>query len=61
AFFWKNQGFVEHAREVGLAAMPQLGVVYQRHHRFKLGELLETLRSTSLREKIMQVKCIITG
>lgn len=61
AFFWKNQGFVEHAREVGLATMPQLGVVYQRHHRFKLGELLETLRSTSLREKIMQVKCIITG
>ncbi len=26
AFFWRNQGFVEHAREVGLASMPQVGV-----------------------------------
>ncbi|MEW5967737.1 MAG: DmsC/YnfH family molybdoenzyme membrane anchor subunit [Pseudomonadota bacterium] len=31
AFFWRNQGFVEHARESGLAAMPQLGVVMERH------------------------------
>jgi DMSO reductase iron-sulfur subunit len=27
AFFWKNQGFEEHARETGLAKMPQVGVV----------------------------------
>ena len=27
AFFWRNPGFVEHARESGLARMPQLGVV----------------------------------
>ncbi len=27
AFFWKNQGFQEHAREAGLADMPQVGVL----------------------------------
>jgi DMSO reductase anchor subunit len=31
AFFWRNKGFVEHAREVGLADMPQLGVVPDPH------------------------------
>ncbi len=31
AFFWRNKGFVEHAQEVGLADMPQLGVVPSRH------------------------------
>jgi DMSO reductase iron-sulfur subunit len=31
AFFWRNKGFVEHAREVGLAEMPQLGVVPDSH------------------------------
>lgn len=27
AFFWKNKGFEEHARDIGLANMPQVGVV----------------------------------
>ena len=27
AFFWRNRGFEEHARQTGLAAMPQVGVV----------------------------------
>ena len=27
AFFWRNRGFVEHARESGLAEMPQIGVI----------------------------------
>ena len=31
AFFWRNKGFVEHARETGLARMPQLGVVPDGH------------------------------
>lgn len=31
AFFWRNKGFVEHAQQVGLAEMPQLGVVPDRH------------------------------
>jgi DMSO reductase anchor subunit len=31
AFFWKNQGFEQHARETGLANMPQVGVVPDAH------------------------------
>ncbi|MEN8130215.1 MAG: DmsC/YnfH family molybdoenzyme membrane anchor subunit [Pseudomonadota bacterium] len=61
AFFWRNQGFVEHAREVGLADMPQLGVAYQRHHPFKLVELLETMRTTSLREVFAQARRALSG
>jgi DMSO reductase iron-sulfur subunit len=61
AFFWKNKGFVEHARETGLADMPQLGVVYERHHHFKLSELLQTVRETSVSDKLGQFKRIFTG
>lgn len=60
-FFWKNQGFVEHARETGLADMPQLGVVYEKHHSFKLNELIETIKTTSMNDKIDQFKRIFTG
>ena len=31
AFFWKNKGFEEHARDIGLAEMPQVGVAALRH------------------------------
>ncbi|BFM14668.1 hypothetical protein R50073_08510 [Maricurvus nonylphenolicus] len=31
AFFWKNKGFEEHARDIGLAHMPQVGVVMDAH------------------------------
>jgi len=31
AFFWKNKGFEEHARDIGLANMPQVGVVPHVH------------------------------
>jgi len=31
AFFWRNKGFEEHARETGLADMPQLGVLPNIH------------------------------
>jgi DMSO reductase anchor subunit len=31
AFFWRNKGFQEHARETGLANMPQVGVVPDTH------------------------------
>ncbi len=31
AFFWKNKGFEEHAREIGLAANPAVGVVMHCH------------------------------
>jgi DMSO reductase anchor subunit len=61
AFFWRNKGFVEHAREVGLADMPQLGVAYEHHHPFRLGELLDTLRATSFKEMFAQMRRVITG
>lgn len=31
AFFWRNKGFEDHARETGLAAMPQVGVLPSGH------------------------------
>ena len=31
AFFWRNPGFQEHARETGLANLPQVGVVPNGH------------------------------
>ncbi|MDN3639090.1 dimethyl sulfoxide reductase anchor subunit [Simiduia curdlanivorans] len=31
AFFWKNKGFEEHARDIGLANMPQVGVAPLNH------------------------------
>ncbi|WP_250656942.1 DmsC/YnfH family molybdoenzyme membrane anchor subunit [Alkalimarinus coralli] len=31
AFFWKNKGFEQHARDIGLANMPQVGVVPDLH------------------------------
>ena len=61
AFFWRNPGFVEHARETGLADMPQLGVAYPRHHRFDLAALLKSVANTSLQEKLAQVKRVFTG
>lgn len=31
AFFWKNKGFEEHAHQIGLARLPQVGVAPLRH------------------------------
>ena len=61
AFFWKNDGFVEHAREVGLADMPQMGVAYERHHAFDLSELFETIKTTTMKQKFTQLRSIFTG
>ena len=61
AFFWKNDGFVEHAREVGLADMPQMGVAYERHHKFNVAELIETIKTTTMKQKYAQFKSIFTG
>ncbi len=61
AFFWKNEGFVEHAREVGLADMPQMGVAYETHHAFNVGELLETINTTTWKQKYAQFRSIFTG
>ncbi len=61
AYFWKNPGFVEHAREVGLAHMESIGIAYERHHPFRMDELLKTIRETSWQEKWNQFKRIFTG
>lgn len=58
AFFWKNKGFEEHAKETGLADMPQVGVRYEEHRSFKIGELMETIKETTAKEAIDQVKGI---
>ena len=31
AFFWKNKGFEEHAREIGLADNPAVGIAPNGH------------------------------
>ena len=31
AFFWKNKDFEQHARDIGLAAMPQVGIAPEGH------------------------------
>lgn len=59
AFFWKNEEFQEHARETGLADMEQVGVVYERHAEFKLDELVETIKTTSIKEMIEHIKGIL--
>ncbi|MBT8133523.1 MAG: dimethyl sulfoxide reductase anchor subunit, partial [Gammaproteobacteria bacterium] len=61
AFFWKNAGFEEHAREVGLADMPQMGVAYEGHHAFRFDELIETIRTTTMKQKYAQLRSIFTG
>lgn len=61
AFFWKNEGFVEHAREAGLADMPRLGEAYEKHHAFDLAELFETIRTSTMKQKFTQLRSIFTG
>ncbi len=61
AFFWKNKGFIEHARESGLADMQQLGVAYERHHKFDLKALMQTIRENSLGDMIAHAKAVISG
>lgn len=61
AFFWKNKGFIEHARESGLANMQQLGVAYERHHDFNVQELVQTVNEHRLSDMFAQAKTIITG
>ncbi len=59
AFFWKNDGFVEHARETGLAEMEQVGVAYERHHAFKVDELMATIKEHSLLAMVEEAKNIL--
>jgi DMSO reductase anchor subunit len=61
AFFWKNEGFVEHARDTGLADMEQVGVVYERHHAFKVDELWQTIKENSFADMVKHVLWIFGG
>ncbi|MCP4791509.1 MAG: dimethyl sulfoxide reductase anchor subunit [Gammaproteobacteria bacterium] len=61
AFFWKNKKFSEHAVETGLSRMPQVGVEAERHHKFDVKALLNTVRHTSLKQVVVQVSSIIRG
>jgi hypothetical protein len=61
AFFWRNKGFVEHARETGLADREQVGVVYEGHHKFNTKELLQTIKENSPKDMFNHVKWIFTG
>lgn len=58
AFFWKNKGFEQHAKETGLAKMQQVGVAYEAHRSFNIKELLLTIKETSMKEAVDQVKSI---
>jgi hypothetical protein len=58
AFFWKNKGFVDHARTTGLADAPQHGVAYERHHEFKIDELIKTIKESSLKDMFNHIKWI---
>jgi hypothetical protein len=31
AFFWKNKGFEAHAKDIGLADLPQVGIIPDGH------------------------------
>ena len=58
AFFWKNKGFEEHAKETGLANMQQVGVEYEHHREFKLNELMDTIKTTKLKEAVDEIRAI---
>jgi DMSO reductase iron-sulfur subunit len=58
AFFWKNKGFEQHAKDTGLAKMQQVGVAYEAHRTFNIKELLLTIKETSMKEAVDQVKSI---
>lgn len=60
-FFWKNKGFVDHARETGLAKMPQVGIAYEKPHKFDMKALIHTVNTNSITDMLTQLKTILTG
>ena len=60
-FFWKNPGFIEHARQFGLADRGNTGVVSERHHKFDLAELMKTVRENSIGDMLTHVRRILRG
>ena len=61
AFFWKNEQFQEHAIEVGLDDMPQVGVMAPRHHKFDVKALLKVIKNTTMKDAFGQFKRVFTG
>lgn len=61
AYFWKNDKFKTHAIETGLADMPQVGVMAERHHKFDIGALINAVKQTTLKEAFSQIKSIVKG
>ena len=44
----------------GVNGFIQVGVVHEGHHAFRLGELLTTMRETTTRQKLTQLKAIFS-
>ena len=61
AFFWKNDKFREHAIEIGLSDMPQMGVVAEREHKFDVKALANAIKQTTVKDALMQLKSILRG
>jgi len=61
AFFWKNDKFKEHAIESGLAEMPQMGVMAERHHKFDVKALVTVIKQTTIKDVLAQLKAIARG
>lgn len=59
AFFWKNDKFREHAIETGLADMPQMGVMAERHHAFDMNALTTVIKQTRISDVWRQLKSIV--
>jgi len=41
--------------------MPQMGVAYEGHHAFRLNKLLQTIKATSMKQKLTQFRLVFTG
>ena len=61
AFFWKNDKFKAHAIETGLADMPQMGVMAERHHKFDVKALIDVIKQTTIKDVFSQIKSIVRG
>jgi DMSO reductase iron-sulfur subunit len=61
AFFWKNDKFKKHAIETGLADMPQMGVMAERHHKFDVSALLKVIKKTTIKDVANQLKSVVKG
>ena len=60
AFFWKNSGFQEHARQSGLAQMPQVGVLPKTdYHDLQKQRVMDDLKNEWAKLKQLGIKSVI--